>query len=803
MSLALLIRELDRDRFEPHVYCPPGAAAQIFREAGADVHTGPIAAFTHIWASVYRGRRWLLFGRELALLPAHAIAFRRTLRENEFDVIHLNDSPLIPAALLARRSRTPVVWHLRSALPAGDRGLRSRLVQSSVRRLSAASIAINADVAESFGVGSTVIPNGVDLALFGRGERAVIRSRLGLDPERLVVAFFGFIYPSKGFRQFIQAGALVREAGVDAEYLIVGGAVRGEKFFSTLLGRTLEFLDLARNYEREAIELVVASGLTDRVRFIPFTNKTADIYRASDLVVAPSTGPELGRSVLEAAASGVPIVASGSETGGGVLVPNVTGVLLGVSDAEGFAAAIVSLSRDEERRSTLGSAARAYAESHFDAKQTSAAVEAIYERIVPRRDRVPILFLHHRPELGGAPASLAVLVRHLSPRFEAHVYCPGGPAAALFEAAGAVVHTGPVSVFAHAWDSPYRGLRWLLVGRELAALPAHVRSLNRLMRKERFPIVHLNDSPLLAAAMVAHRHGAKVVWHLRSALAGEGRDRRSRSVARLIDRWGDTAIAIDSDVAARFPIQLPTSIVYNSVSLSDASPDPVDARRGLGLPEDRVLVGLAGFVRRPKGWPELVRAARILKDEGVMAHFVIIGGGVRPPTYFKTLRGRLLAAFGVVSDEESMIKELVGENGLDDRFSFLEFRLDPATVYSALDILTFPNQGVGLGRPVLEAAAHGKPVIASGSADGAGLVVPGVTGILLDHPTPEAIASALRVLVGDPALRARMGAAAVLHARAHFDPVENTRVVEATYDRLLGDTVSTSWPVSARTGAAH
>ena len=46
---------------------------------------------------------------------------------------------------------------------------------------------------------------------------------------------------------------------------------------------------------------------------------------------------------------------------------------------------------------------------------------------------------------------------------------------------------------------------------------------------------------------------------------GEGRDRRSRAIARFIDRYGDAAIAIDRDVASRFPIRLPLTIVHNSV----------------------------------------------------------------------------------------------------------------------------------------------------------------------------------------------------------------------------------------------
>jgi Glycosyltransferase len=63
-------------------------------------------------------------------------------------------------------------------------------------------------------------------------------------------------------------------------------------------------------------------------------------------------------------------------------------------------------------------------------------------------------------------------------------------------------------------------------------------------------------------------------------------------------------------------------------------------------------------------------------------------------------------------DEESAITALVAEKHLEDHFSFLPFTADTGEIYNALDIVTFPNQGIGLGRPVLEAAMYGKPVVA-------------------------------------------------------------------------------------------
>src|SRR2546430_11487107 len=206
-SLSYLIRELDDEQLEAHIYCPPGPAAELFRQAGANVHTGPVAGFTHIWASTYRGRRWLLFLRELGLLPHHVLRFRRTLRRHRFELVHFNDSPLIPAAWLARHESLPVVWHLRSALPDRGRHRRSELVRRAIRRLATPTIAVNHNVPGGFGCARSVVRNTLDLGRFRPRDQEAAKAALGLPSERPVVSYFGFIYPSKGFREFIEAAA--------------------------------------------------------------------------------------------------------------------------------------------------------------------------------------------------------------------------------------------------------------------------------------------------------------------------------------------------------------------------------------------------------------------------------------------------------------------------------------------------------------------------------------------------------------------------------------------------------------------
>ena len=87
---------------------------------------------------------------------------------------------------------------------------------------------------------------------------------------------------------------------------------------------------------------------------------------------------------------------------------------------------------------------------------------------------------------------------------------------------------------------------------------------------------------------------------------------------------------------------------------------------------------------------------------------------------------------------------------------------------------------------MLEAATFGKPVVASGSKNGAGVLLPGRTGLLLEDASPQELAAALSLLIDDPALRRRLGEAAAGHAQARFDPVGNARAVERVYDELLG-----------------
>jgi glycosyltransferase involved in cell wall biosynthesis len=379
-SLRYLIDSLDRDRIEPHVYCPAGPAADAFASAGARIHRGSVAAFTHIWASTYSGRRWLLLGRELMRAPAHTTHFLSLLRQHRFEVVHLNDSPLLAAAYMSQRAGIPVVWHLRSALPENGSG-RSRMLQRAVRTYASRAIAINSDVAASFDVDATVIPNAVDLNRFRPASAERARRSLGLSEASIIISYFGFLYPSKGYGDFVEAAKLVRERGFEATYLIVGGPVRSTAFFKTPFGRALNIAGLAFDHQREAEALIARLGLEDCIRLVPFTPNLAAMFQATDIVVAPSRGPELGRPILEAFASGRTVVASGSATGGGIITPNETGVLVPPCAPAELAAALAELIQAPDERARIGANARLYAEANLSPLHTARQIMDVYDRV--------------------------------------------------------------------------------------------------------------------------------------------------------------------------------------------------------------------------------------------------------------------------------------------------------------------------------------------------------------------------------------------------------------------------------------
>lgn len=122
-------------------------------------------------------------------------------------------------------------------------------------------------------------------------------------------------------------------------------------------------------------------GLADRVHLLGSRTDASELVAGADVLLLPSLVEGLPGVVLEAAAHGVPAVAS--DVGGvcEVVRDGETGLLFRSGDRDGFLAAVTSLLADADRRQALGAAARALVEAEYDLDDAVARYETLYHSL--------------------------------------------------------------------------------------------------------------------------------------------------------------------------------------------------------------------------------------------------------------------------------------------------------------------------------------------------------------------------------------------------------------------------------------
>jgi glycosyltransferase involved in cell wall biosynthesis len=208
-------------------------------------------------------------------------------------------------------------------------------------------------------------------------------------------------------------------------------------------------------------------------------------------------------------------------------------------------------------------------------------------------------------------------------------------------------------------------------------------------------------------------------------------------------------------------LQSRTEVIVHGVQLDSvraASTHRDDVRSELGIGADEVVAGTVANFRRQKDYPNLLRAAAILARRGVPVRIVAVGQGPL----------------------EAEMRELHASLGLGDRVLLLGHREDAVRVLGACDLFTLASDNEGLPVALMEALVLGLPVAVTAVGGVPGAVTDGVEGRLVAPSDPEALAGAIEELALDPALRARMGAAASA-AGERFDIRTAVGRIEAVY----------------------
>lgn len=123
-----------------------------------------------------------------------------------------------------------------------------------------------------------------------------------------------------------------------------------------------------------------------------------------------------------------------------------------------------------------------------------------------------------------------------------------------------------------------------------------------------------------------------------------------------------------------------------------------------------------------------------------------------------------------VGPQAARLKAMAEALGVAERVRFLGWRADASALYRTADLCVFPSRQEPLGNVVIQAWAHGLPLVAAASQGPAALIRDGADGLLVPVDDAGALAAAIRQALDDPALRAGMAAKGLARVAADFAP---------------------------------
>jgi glycosyltransferase involved in cell wall biosynthesis len=254
-------------------------------------------------------------------------------------------------------------------------------VQAQVCRL-ADRVLVNADAVKSSLCDRgfepdriVVIRNGLDMQRFSRTPDPRVRQELGIPPGAPIVALVSRLDPIKGVEHLLDAAGPVLARHPEARFLIVGEGP---------VGRPGERLPQG-DYAGELAERARRLGLTDRVVFTGYRPDVPDVLAHVQVAVLPSLSEGLSNFVLEAMATGVPVVAT--RVGGNPeLVRDAdTGLLVPPADAAALTAAIDHLLDAPDVAAAMGQAGRRRIQERFSLDRMIGTTEALYQQLLAEK----------------------------------------------------------------------------------------------------------------------------------------------------------------------------------------------------------------------------------------------------------------------------------------------------------------------------------------------------------------------------------------------------------------------------------
>ena len=275
---------------------------------------------------------------------------------------------LLLAVFAAKINRIPLIWH------DGDfsqHGFLDRLVSACCDRIICVSNAVAENRAKTMdALKMVVIHNAIDFAEFSdKNDKKKIRKEFGLAEDDIVIGFVGRISPHKGLEYLVEAIGSSLLGGYNLKVIVVGGVFRPED----------------KGYFAKLKKMISSKRLNSRFIFAGYRTDARRIAHVFDLAVVPSVREPFGRVVVEAMASGVPLVASRSGGIPEIVEDEITGILFEPCDSVDLSRKIKLLLDDSGLGDRIVAKAKEVFKEQYTLERFARETQEVYDKLLDKK----------------------------------------------------------------------------------------------------------------------------------------------------------------------------------------------------------------------------------------------------------------------------------------------------------------------------------------------------------------------------------------------------------------------------------
>jgi glycosyltransferase involved in cell wall biosynthesis len=280
----------------------------------------------------------------------------------QIDIIH-TDGPrnTFYAGIVAKLKRIPLIWHVR----ASNQDRFDRLLYNLSSKIILVADALRSRfITNGNDKKFVTIHNGVDLSKFRPKEpEKYVREKYYIGNNEILISVTARIERLKGQKYLIEACGKIKKKIKDFHILLAG-----------------EIVDFS--YLRECQDKADEFGIKDRVIFAGQLENVSQILNASDIFVLPSLFEAFPRSVIEAMATGKPVIATNVGGCSEAFEDKISGFLVPARASGALADKILLLAKNRNLREKIGNEARYRVEKMFEIGDKVKQIEKLYYEVL-------------------------------------------------------------------------------------------------------------------------------------------------------------------------------------------------------------------------------------------------------------------------------------------------------------------------------------------------------------------------------------------------------------------------------------